>query len=410
MVSKGALRQRPRRLPWTAITAIGTLVGGLATAGTLLVLIAQGVFNGSSGQGPVGASVEELARATVLITAVDEDGKEVWFGSGSIISEDGLILTAAHNVEDDELAHDHLEVAITEDVNKPPSGNFRATVEAVDSTRDLALIRIDAPNPLRYVRRSESEPEILDRIRILGYSGTGGETLTASIGTVSGFATESDEINGRAWIKTDAVVTGGASGGMAVNDAGKLIGVVVEFGSGSDDAELVDCRVGVADTNGDGLWDDADGCLPLGGFINAIRPITLAERLIRDRTSYKPDPTPPAETSAAGETSDALFRNLAFSTLPADASAADVTEICATWEYSGMSDGMRWDAIWYVGAWRFDEFSHLRQRWEGGADGKSSDFHPVCIVDETGLPDGEYELNISVEGALQVVETIRIGG
>jgi hypothetical protein len=41
----------------------------------------------------------------------------------------------------------------------------------------------------------------------------------------------------------------------------------------------VDCRV-LADTNRDGVVDDRDSCVPTGGFINALRPLTLAQPLI----------------------------------------------------------------------------------------------------------------------------------
>jgi len=42
---------------------------------------------------------------------------------------------------------------------------------------------------------------------------------------------------------------------------------------------IVDCRP-LADTNRDGYIDDNDTCVPTGGFINALRPITLAMPMI----------------------------------------------------------------------------------------------------------------------------------
>jgi hypothetical protein len=54
----------------------------------------------------------------------------------------------------------------------------------------------------------------------------------------------------------------------------------------------------VADTNGDGHVNNRDICVPVGGFINALRPVNLAIPLI-DRArgisisdSPYPSPTP----------------------------------------------------------------------------------------------------------------------
>ena len=386
----------------SSVTAVATLIGGLATVAGVIVAVA--LRDGAAESGPVGASVEELAHATVQITSVDKDGERFPIGSGSIISEDGLILMAAHLVENEGSAYDHLEVATTDDLYKAPSGNHRAQVEAVDYALDLAVIKIEVVN-LPFVRMADSEPGILNRIRILGYPGTGGETLTASVGTVSGFASAAN-INGRAWIKTDDTVTGGSSGAMAVNDDGELIGVVVEFGSGSRNADLVDCRAFIADANKDGLLDDADGCIPVGGFINALRPVELAEPLIREGREYKSDlATPAPYLFSDHDTSMVLFENLVFSgdgvtTDRADDEVAQalesgVKEICGNWRYSGMADGMRWDAVWYIDGTRYDVPSLARQRWTGGPNGN----HSVCIPGS--LEDGTYELYISVEGALQ---------
>ena len=51
----------------------------------------------------------------------------------------------------------------------------------------------------------------------------------------------------------------------------------------------------MADTNGDGKIDENDTCIPIGGFINALRPVNLAKELIdeaRGNGGPGPNPTP----------------------------------------------------------------------------------------------------------------------
>src|ERR687897_1850015 len=108
-------------------------------------------------------------------------------------------------------------------------------------------------------------------VHVFGFPAIGSGSLTYTVGIVSGFLFE-EGIDGTAWINTDAVTSGGNSGGAAVNDAGQLIGVPT---SGS----ALDCRSG--DTNRDGVVGAEDvGCLPTGGSLTQLRPIDLARPLL----------------------------------------------------------------------------------------------------------------------------------
>ncbi|MFN3266619.1 MAG: trypsin-like peptidase domain-containing protein [Deinococcales bacterium] len=62
-----------------------------------------------------------------------------------------------------------------------------------------------------------------DAIAILGFPGVGGLTQTFTRGNVAGF--EADLGLERGWVKTDANISPGNSGGTAINTAGELIGV-----------------------------------------------------------------------------------------------------------------------------------------------------------------------------------------
>jgi hypothetical protein len=104
---------------------------------------------------------------------------------------------------------------------------------------------------------------------------------------VSGFTAESGHGN-RAFIKTSATISGGNSGGLAVDRSNRIIGIPTQLGAGELEGEVVDCRA-LADTNRDGVIDDNDNCVPTGGFINALRPINLALPIINAAKSGQVD-------------------------------------------------------------------------------------------------------------------------
>jgi serine protease Do len=79
-----------------------------------------------------------------------------------------------------------------------------------------------------------------DELVAIGFPGLGGETVTLTRGTVSGFLTD-EAGRSRGWIKTDAEINPGNSGGMAINDRGELIGVPTIVVSG----EKVTGKIGV---------------------------------------------------------------------------------------------------------------------------------------------------------------------
>lgn len=235
----------------------------------------------------------------IAIVEVEGERFEGWTGSGTIISEDGLILTNAHVV----LSERYYEVvdlviAITTAQDLPPEKRFYADVIQADSNLDLAVIKIRSDLNDRPVNFStlgiepvplgnSDDLKLGDEIIIIGYPGIGGETITLTRGEVSGFTAE-EPYGNRAYIKTSATIAGGNSGGLAATENGEIIGVPTQVGSGDLEDNVVDCRP-LADTNRDGVIDDGDNCVPTGGFINALRPIRLALPLI--------------DASAAGEVS-----------------------------------------------------------------------------------------------------------
>jgi S1-C subfamily serine protease len=227
-------------------------------------------------------------QAVVQILAFVNTGQgeeQAWWGSGTIVSADGLILTNAHVVSSTkEYQLSNLMIAMTVAQDQPPETRYYADVKQLDESLDVAVIQITRDldgNPvdrsnlnLPHVPLGDSDAlKLGDPIVVIGYPGIGGETVTLTRGEVSGF-TAQPEYGNRAFIKTSATIAGGNSGGLATNDKGEIIGIPTQLGYGGED-QYADCRT-LVDTNGDNVVDEQDSCIPTGGFINALRPLKLA--------------------------------------------------------------------------------------------------------------------------------------
>ena len=191
-----------------------------------------------------------------LYSVIDKGtGKKVFgsfaFGSGTILSSDGYILTNAHVVNLDGLKEDAkkngaeivegvMVVSMTKRSDEPPIPVFLAKILDKDVNLDVAMVKISsnlngqAVNPAEvsfpWVPLGDSDTvELGDTLNVFGYPGIGGSTITYTSGPVSGFASDPN-FKGRAWIKTSASISGGNSGGTGVDDDGKLIGIPTRGG------------------------------------------------------------------------------------------------------------------------------------------------------------------------------------
>lgn len=371
---------------------------------------------------------QRLMRATVQVAPlVEENGRRVsyWYGSGSIISNEGYILTNAHVVVGPDPANLRpvaIAIAITSRSDEPPEPTYLAEPVIVDEQVDLAVLRIvshldgspvsqEELSALSVVDMGDSDLlEIGDRLRLFGYQGIGGESITLTEGAVSGFTRERG-IEGRAWIKTDAASAGGNSGGLAADMSGHIVGVPTQVGYGQAE-RVADCRY-LADTNGDGVIDHNDTCIPVGGFINALRPINLAKPLIEAaRMGLAPRPTPEPVTPPSGEP---RFYNLVFAPDVTDNDQptqivtqlpSGATSIYAFWDYENMSNEMTWEARWYYEGEYLDNASLPLSPWRGGEQGNWWN----GIVNSSGLLDGTYRVELYVEGELLAQGLISVGG
>jgi S1-C subfamily serine protease len=182
---------------------------------------------------------EQALRSLVQVIVKTSDG--TFGGSGSLLDSRGYVLTNFHvmgDVDTGKLYDSNEKIKIGLNWDNPaeePSTFYVCEIVKFDADYDLALLKAvelsngdPLPSDLVFPTIPIGDSDLLrigNPIAILGYPGLGGDTPTFTRGTVSGFLF--DEITGeeRGWIKTDAEVNRGNSGGMAINAKGELIGV-----------------------------------------------------------------------------------------------------------------------------------------------------------------------------------------
>jgi hypothetical protein len=260
-------------------------------------------------------------------------------------------------------------------------------------------------------------------LSIFGFPGIGGETVTFTSGNVSGFSSESKLRYPRAWIKTDATISGGNSGGTALNDDGYLVGIPTQAAAGSG-ITPVDARP-VLDTNRDGRIDHRDTPMAIGGFINGLRPINLAIQLLEDAgmqidrqrgrvghsTLPRHEPSKVRGFDFEKPLNKGAFSELLFSARitedgrpihPTTNIEANAPEVYATFEYSGMQPGTPWSAIWMSGEKAIIE---QRDTWDEGPEGRKA----VKISNRKGVPAGEYHLVLGINDQVALEGKMTVG-
>jgi S1-C subfamily serine protease len=365
----------------------------------------------------IAPTVDELARSVVQIQLLLGD-QITCTGSGTIVETDGIVLTNSHVIAQSPFCpHDRIGVAITERPELPPVLTFEADLLVDDPELDLAVIRMartldGAPVTQEFpiVEIGDSDTLSLgDRLRVIGYPGIGGETITFTEGTISGFVSVPG-VGDRSWLKTDATISGGNSGGLAVDGEGFLVGIPTIVGTG--DGLITDCRV-VNDTNGDGRIDQADNCVPVGGFINGIRPVNLAGDVLAaaaTATPIAPDEpmvTEPmaAERPVATDGVWSLSTTDGIPDAPVTVVQAGVPQLCLSWSYEAVPPGAPVEIVWFI-----DGVEEPAAGFVGVNEGGATGGFFSCITNDAGLARGVYEVGWFVDDEPVFADGIYVGG
>jgi hypothetical protein len=206
-------------------------------------------------------------------------------GSGSVLTADGAVLTNHHVLFDKKRGRlfDFVAVGMFKAYDQAPELTCLAVPRnsMLEQDLDLAVVKCETDLQGRPFRASEW-PTIpvgesgdlvpgASEIFIMGYPGVGGQTIHVTRGTVSGFLGK-DGGSGRFWIKTDAAIAHGNSGGTAIDEGGTLIGIPTAVFPGQSD---------------------------IGEKVGLVRPVELARELItRAQIGWEPTPPPGPEPGA----------------------------------------------------------------------------------------------------------------
>ncbi|SHE98446.1 serine protease Do [Ruegeria intermedia] len=139
-------------------------------------------------------------------------------GSGFVISEDGFIVTNNHVIaEADEILIEFFPG------DGQPKKELPAKVVGTDEKTDIALLKVEASGPLKYVTFGDSDTaRVGDWVIAMG--NPLGQGFSVSAGIVSA---RNRELSGTYddYIQTDAAINRGNSGGPLFNMDGQVIGV-----------------------------------------------------------------------------------------------------------------------------------------------------------------------------------------
>lgn len=178
---------------------------------------------------------ERVAAATVELTGERSGG-----GSATCISPKGLLLSCRHVLEDPEepghLQRDAILVAFNRALDRPPAQCYLARVVHEDAVLDLALLELTEdifgralPKDLDlpWIPLGDSDALRLgEAVTVFGYPQEGSEAARTPVilsrGVVSGFESAGGR---RTWIKTDAWIGPGHSGGTLVDAQHRLVAI-----------------------------------------------------------------------------------------------------------------------------------------------------------------------------------------
>lgn len=170
---------------------------------------------------------------SVVVIKASRDGKGGSIGTGSILTEDGRVITNAHVVIDKDEGKPYPKIGIylkTENILTPSTSELKkihnAEVVQYDMSLDLAVLKISgfdtAVKPIEFSDPAQITPG--EEVIAIGHPEQGG-FWTLTYGRISGEKRDFQSVAGKDVFQTDTSVNRGNSGGPLLDRRGYMVAV-----------------------------------------------------------------------------------------------------------------------------------------------------------------------------------------
>lgn len=394
-----------------------------AAAGLLLIslCLARAVKAQEVGPSPI----TFIRQSTVFLMQTYElSGSQVisCVGSGTLIDATGLILTNGHLTEaQGPCRGERIIVELPVRLDEPPVPTYIARVVQSDSRLDLAVLQIDGgldgsvidPETLNLPYVTIGDPSRLvpgSTLTYAGYPDVGATSVAAVEGSISGSTSETSGSR-IAWLRTNKPLEGTMSGGGAFDTNGYLVGVPTSASSSDGQQPGASC-LSIQDTNHDGLITERDACVPIGGQITTIRPVSFALPLIEaakngftlGHMSGFADTPPTVPPSMSRLFFSQTIDDLGLPTRIVTSLPSGATSLFLFFDYANMRPGTPYELRVTSNGVELPQFSLGPLAWGGGRGGT------WFIGNESILwPDGLYDFTLLVNGQAAATASITVG-
>jgi serine protease Do len=202
--------------------AIGAIVRGIAGARSddKFITVSHSSFTPDALSAAFARVAEQVEPSVVNIKVTEGDERSIFAregtGSGVIVSPAGYIITNQHVIR----RASKIKVKLAN------GSEYEAKVIGMDDETDLAVIKIEAREPLSVAKMGDSDKlNVGDWVLAIGSPFGLEQTVTAGIISAKDRITDTRSNPFQQFLQTDAAINPGNSGGPLVNLAGEVIGI-----------------------------------------------------------------------------------------------------------------------------------------------------------------------------------------